>query len=103
MNITEAFQKVVVWLLISSSNPNEVSLTIKGVLLGLVPAAMTLFGAAHVVVGIPIIDSQIVIDIINTAVGTLQAVLIAISAGVALLGAFRKLWNTVFAKPSLQM
>lgn len=83
------------WLLSSSSNPEAASLTVKGALLGAVPALMYVFGIAHIGLG----QDQLT-SIFDGATATLQAVLTVIATSITLFGALRKAWNTVF--PSAQ-
>lgn len=82
----------------SSSNPDEVALTMKGMAIAAVPAVMGLLGVAHVVANVPILDQQSVIDAINASVAVVATVLLLVAKGVALFGIVRKMWNTVFSK-----
>jgi hypothetical protein len=87
-----AFEEVLRWLLQSSANPNEVSLTVKGLLIGVIPTLMTIFGLAHVNLG----QDQLT-AIANGIVAVIQAGLILVSAITTLYGLCRKAWITLLA------
>lgn len=78
------------WLVISSSDPNKVSLTVKGVLTAAIP---TILFVAHLA-GVDAIvgqNAQSVIDAVGTFV---MGGLYAVSAIVSLYGAIRKIVNS---------
>jgi hypothetical protein len=86
-----ALDKFFNWLLVSSNDPQEVSLTVKGVLLGAVPAIMSVAGVAHLNLG-----SDALTAFFDVVVGFVQNALAVVASVVALYGAIRKLWLTVF-------
>ena len=76
------------WLVVSSSDPNKVSLTIKGILIGVVPVLMqvlTVFGVHFS------FTSDNLIDVVCTAI---TAALTLVAAVTTLIGALRKVWYT---------
>jgi hypothetical protein len=77
------------WIVVSSINPSEVSLTIKGVLVGTIPTIMFLLGVIHLNVGQE--DLNLLIDSIAAIV---QLVLALVAVIMTALGLLRKLLNT---------
>src|SRR3954463_13853819 len=51
MNPMQAIEKVLNWILMSSNNPEEVSLTVKGILINAIPSIMFVAGLAHLNLG----------------------------------------------------
>ena len=86
-----ALDKVFNWLLVSSNDPQDVSLTVKGALLGAVPAIMYVAGVAHLGLG-----QDMLTAVFDAAVTFVQTALAAVAAAVTLYGAARKVWLTVF-------
>jgi hypothetical protein len=84
------FNTLVRWIVVSSNNPQEISLTIKGVLVGLVPYVMVFIGLAHLNVG----QDQLT-GIIDGGATVLQDVLMLISAAMTFWGMARKVWITI--------
>jgi hypothetical protein len=60
----------------SSHNPQELSLTIKSIAIGLVPLVVTLLGAAQIT-----LDSQSALDFINTLAAAFSAIGVAYGSG----------------------
>jgi hypothetical protein len=87
-----AIENVLRWLLQSSANPNEVSLTVKGLLIGAVPVAMVFLGLAHVNLG----QDQLT-AVVDAIVNVFQDGLMLISAGATLYGIVRKVWLSLSA------
>lgn len=84
--------KLVNWLIVSSSNPAAVSLTIKGVLVGVVPFLMQY---------LPIIGIQVSPDFANVPDMVYSIVfygLTFLASFMSFVGFVRKLWNTIFQK-----
>jgi hypothetical protein len=79
---------VLTWLLISSKDPEKVSLTIKGILTGAIPVITIVLGLAHIQVGdlTPFVDG--IINVVQTA-------LAAIAAVMTVWGLFRKIILTL--------
>jgi hypothetical protein len=90
--LKDALNNVLNCIITSSSDPNEVSLTIKSLLITAVPSIMFALGIAHVNLGQD--QSTAIIDAFITFV---QAVLTVVGALITLCGAFRKAWNTMFS------
>lgn len=88
----KTLQKVWDWLVWSSADPNQLSLTLKGYLTGVVTLATYAIGIAHVQLpaGVPEIVNQSVDGIV--ALG--QAVAGVISAAAVVIGLFRKIYLT---------
>jgi hypothetical protein len=84
------FNTLARWIVVSSADPSEVALTIKGVLVGLVPYAISAAGLAHLNVGSDQINA-----IISGLATVVQDVLAAISAIMMFYGMVRKLWITI--------
>jgi hypothetical protein len=78
------------WIVVSSKDSSQVSLTIKGVLIGLIPYLMTISGLAHLNIG----QDQLT-GIFDTFASLVQAGLTLISYVVMFIGLARKLWNTI--------
>lgn len=76
--------------MVSSADSSEISLTIKGVLVGLVPYAIALLGLTHVDIGPDQLNA--LIDGLSTIV---QDVLTLVSAVVMFIGVARKVWLTI--------
>src|SRR5690242_12220385 len=88
--MTKWFNILVRWVVVSSANPQEISLTIKGVLVGLVPYGIALIGLTHVSVGADQLNTFI--DGIATLVQDLLGI---VSVSMAIVGLCRKIWLTI--------
>jgi hypothetical protein len=84
-------ENAVRWLFASSADPSGVSMTIRGILVGFLPAAMVLLNLAHINVG-----QDQATAIVDGFVNFVQAVLTVIASAHILLGIVRKTWNTSF-------
>lgn len=93
--ITSAVNSFLNWLLLSSADPTQSSLTFKGILVSLVPLTMIGLGVAHVNFGIDQVN--IVINFITVAV---QDLLLLIAAVMTLWGAIRKVYLAATTKVS---
>lgn len=82
-------QKFLKWLVYSSANADQIGMTVKGALLGVVPALAFLLGVAHVKVG-----SDQLNEVVDGVVMLLQTALTVVAAVVFLAGLGRKLWST---------
>lgn len=85
-----SIQKALSWIIDSSSNPTEVSLTIKGLLLGIVPTLMVVVGFTHLNVGVTDIN-----NIINAITATVQSALALAAAIMTIVGVTRKVWVSI--------
>jgi len=86
-----ALNRVLEWILVSAADPNEVSLTIRGLLIAVVPSILFALGLAHVNLG-----QEQLTGIIDATVAFIGAALQAIGYAIALWGVIRKAWYTVF-------
>jgi hypothetical protein len=86
----KTFNTLARWIVVSSTNPSDVSLTIKGILVGIVPTALILAGFAHVDVGSDQLNA-----IIDGIVSVVQTLLTLISVVMTTYGLLRKFLNTV--------
>lgn len=75
-------KKILNWLIYSSENPENFSLTIKGIL---VTNAVLVLGALKLVVGVEIPQEQY-IELVGFAAGTLGLLMASV-------GVLRKFWN----------
>lgn len=91
----QALDNLVHWIAASSANPQGVSLTVRGALLGSIPALMYVVGVAHLNLG----QDQIT-AVFDAATGFLQSLLTVVATGLTLYGAMRKVWLSIFAAPS---
>lgn len=78
------------WLVRSSADPNKLSTTVKGFLLGVLPLLVLAFGMAHVN-----LDSERLTVIINDLALVIQYALGTVSAAVSVYGLIRKLVKTL--------
>lgn len=78
------------WLVRSSADPARWSLTIKGVLLGIVPVVMAVAGLANLDIG-----SDKVSAIIDGIASLVQVVLALVAMVMTAYGIVRKLYNTI--------
>lgn len=84
------FNTIIRWIVLSSQDPAEVSLTIKGALVGLLPVLMIVAGVAHINVGQDTLST-----IFDSVAGLVQAGLTIVAAGMTAYGLLRKLWTTI--------
>jgi len=70
----------------SSSNPAKLSLTIRGILIGLIPLALLLSGVA----GANLVQADFE-NLIETLIGAITAITMAVSAIATLYGVIRKI------------
>ena len=82
------FDTFLTWLLVSSKDPEKLSLTIKGILVGILPVLSAVFGLANVQLG----DLTPIVDAIAAAVQTFIAF---VAAAIALYGLVRKVILTL--------
>jgi hypothetical protein len=86
-----AFNKALSWLLISSSDPEAVALTIRGLLVAVLPAIISVLGLAHLNVG-----QDQATELVDAFVNLVTALLTVVGTALTLVGAVRKVWNSVF-------
>jgi len=86
-----ALDNLLHWVLASSANPEEASLTIKGILVGAVPAAMFLIGLAHVDIG-----SDQVNALVDSVAQFVESFLALVAAAITTYGIARKILISIF-------
>lgn len=91
------FNTIVRWIVLSSENPTEASLTIKGFLLGVLPVLMAVAGIAHFNVGQDQLSA-----IFDTVAAIVQVALSIVAAVMTGWGLLRKLWNTIQVHQAVQ-
>lgn len=87
------FSTIWTWLVVSSANPKNTSLTVKAVLSAVVVYATMLAGLGH----IPLPTDQIT-NVVDLIVQFVQSVLIIVSLGIATFGAVRKVYLTLMGQ-----
>lgn len=92
MAVKTIFSRFVSWILVSSENPQQVSLTVKGALLAAVPALIWLSGFSF----FRSLTPDVINVTINYAVLFVQDAFSAVSFAVAGYGIVRKIINTFF-------
>lgn len=91
-NAKNALDNFIHWILTSSANPAEVSLTIKAAAVGIVPVIMALAGVAHLNLG----DGSVLTTLFDAFATFFQNVLTVVASGMAVYGICRKIWYLVF-------
>jgi hypothetical protein len=84
------FNTLVRWIVVSSADPQEISLSIKGVLVGLVPYVIAISGLAHLNVG----QDQMT-GLIDGVANVIQYALALVSGVMMVWGMARKIWLTI--------
>lgn len=84
---------VIGWVVLSSKNPEQTSLTLKSSLVAVATFLTMVFGLAHVAV--PISSLTPIVDLI---ISWIQTALLLVSIGGSIYGAIRKLYLTVTGK-----
>ncbi len=82
--------KAIAWIVFSSKDPQKVSLTVKGVLLGLVPVIITGFNLAHVD-----LPTDTLTTLVDAVVQTINSGLTIIAGVMTFWGMVRKIHLTV--------
>lgn len=88
----EAWGKLVAWVVMSSANPQQVSLTIKGLAVTAVPAILTFMGFVHIGTGI---DVYSLTSLFTSLANVVAALLTAVGLIMAFYGAARKVYNEI--------
>ena len=78
------------WLVKSSANPNEVALTVKGAIIGVIPVILIFLKVA----GVDTIGGQNIQDFADLIGGVIVAFLSGISTIITLIGFIRKVYLT---------
>ena len=93
MKIIDKVDKIWDWLVWSSANPNQLSLTVKGMLTGIVTLITVGLGVAHI--PLPGGATALLSQIVDATVTAVQAIAGAVSAIAVVVGIIRKLVETV--------
>jgi hypothetical protein len=86
--IKQALMAVFEWILVSSADPNEVSLTVKGALVAIIPGVMALAGLAHVNLG----DGSVLTGLFDAVAQFVQSLLTVVATVMTVVGAVRKVY-----------
>lgn len=92
-----AFDEVLAWILRSSADPTQISLTVKGMALTAIPLILTVTGIVHLGNSI---DASSLSDFFNAIGDLLTGFLTVVSLGMTFYGAARKIWIEIFGKPT---
>lgn len=82
--------KILDWLLASSADPQKVSLTLKGVLIGVIPTIIAFAGLT----GVTIPDQEALTSIVNDGSMIVQILLGMVASAMTVWGLLRKIWRT---------
>jgi uncharacterized membrane protein len=92
-----ALENMINWVLTSSADATEVSLTVRGALIGAIPTIMALSGFAHINLG----DGSILTGLFDGTAQFIQSALTVIAAAMTIFGALRKLYHLVVPANSI--
>lgn len=87
----QALKNLIAWVVTSSADPTEVSLTVKGALIGVVPTLMAVAGVAHINLG----DGSLLTSLVDALAQFIQVALTLIATAIAVWGALRKVYYLV--------
>jgi hypothetical protein len=90
----QALKNLVAWIVVSSADPTEVSLTVKAALVAVIPTLMAVAGVAHINLG----DGTVLTSLVDALVQFIQVALTLIATAMAVWGAVRKVWYLLFPK-----
>lgn len=90
INHMTILNRIWAWLLLSSSDPNKVSLTIKGALVGLLTAITMVAGVANIQ-----LPSEALTQSVDGIIAFVQTSLLWVSSAVTAWGAIRKVWTSI--------
>ena len=90
----QALQKLIAWIVVSSADPDEVSLTVKGALVAVIPTLMAVAGIAHINLG----DGSLLTSLVDALAELIQVTLTLVATAIAVWGITRKIWYLVFPK-----
>lgn len=90
--MNKIFHKFYTWLLVSSTDPTKVSLTVKSGLTVAVTALMQVIGLTHLNLGI--IDAAFLNTFVNDISTAVLDILMAIGAIGTVVGGITKIWKT---------
>jgi hypothetical protein len=90
----QALKNLISWIVTSSADPSEVSLTVKGALIAVIPTLMAVAGVAHINLG----DGSLLTSFVDALAEFIQIALTLVATGIAAWGAARKVWYLIFRK-----
>jgi hypothetical protein len=91
------FKKVVSWIVVSSENPSNVSLTLRGVLIASIPVVLNFAGIFIQIFGLHFqITSPQLTDIFNNVTNLVNISLVLVGTGISGYGALRKVINSIY-------
>jgi hypothetical protein len=90
----QALQKLIAWIVVSSADPNEVSLTVKGALVAVVPTLMAVAGFAHINLG----DGSLLTSLVDGLAQVIQVALTLVATAMAVWGTVRKVYYLIVPK-----
>src|SRR5436305_1423909 len=93
-----AIENIVAWIVVSSADPTEISLTVRGALVGIIPTLMAVAGIAHINLG----DGSILTTLVDGIASTVQLALTLVATAMTVYGATRKLWYLIFSRDASQ-
>lgn len=88
----DIFKKVISWIVDSSANPSQVSLTLRGALVATIPTIMIIVHISNINVGQP----QLTVGI-DDVVAFVQNALALVATAMVVYGGARKVWYSVFS------
>ena len=92
--MNQALKNLVAWIVVSSADPNEVSLVVKVALVAVIPTIMTIAGLAHINLG----DGSLLTTLVDGVVQFVQTALMLIASAMAIYGTARKIFFLAFPK-----
>jgi uncharacterized membrane protein len=93
----EKFKKVIEWIVVSSENPQNVSLTMRGLMIAFIPTIMMLVPLVTTVFGIHLsITSESLTSIVNDIVSLSTIALTVVGTCISGYGLVRKIINQIY-------
>jgi hypothetical protein len=90
----QALKNLIAWVVTSSADPSEVSLTVKGALIAVIPTLMAVAGVAHINLG----DGSLLTSFVDALAQFIQIALTLVATAIAVCGAARKVRYLLFTK-----
>lgn len=87
----EIFKKVIAWIVNSSSDPSQVSLTLRGALVAAIPTVMVIAHIANINLGQPQLTTGV-----DDVVAFVQNALALVATAMVVYGGARKVWYSAF-------
>jgi hypothetical protein len=92
--MNQALKNRVAWIVVSSADPNEVSLVLKAALVAVIPTIMTFSGLVHTNLG----DGSLLTALVDGIAQFTQSALMLVASAMAIYGTARKIFFLVFPK-----